>query len=170
VKLTQTTLDYYRQRQRLPSWASKITRHKYRPDEKLISIDQVLNSQWGLRLEHTFCAHNTMNLCRYYIKKGNLFEELARLMDEPGTIIESKRRSAYARKWLYRLIVNRFPVGTEVTMHKFYGYFKALGGFTSKAVVKRIDTKFVTIEGIHGAMTIPMADFSKGCKDIFAEN
>lgn len=170
MKLTQTTLDYYRQRRRLPSWASKVTRHKYRPDEKLITIDQVLNSQWGLRFEKTFCAHNTMNLCRFAIKQHqDLATRLALLMDDPGTTIEAERRSAYARKWLYRLIVNRFPVGTVVTMHQ-YGYFKALGGFTSRAVVKRIDTKFVTIEGIHGAMTITMKEFLRGCEGIFEEN
>lgn len=53
-------------------------------------------------------ANNLMSLCRSVIqRKEDLVELLRRLSVDPGTVINPRRRAAYARKWGERILKQR---------------------------------------------------------------
>jgi len=102
--ITKVTLDWYRQRT-CPQWAKGVIAKEHR-----ISIDAVINSQAGnpdRQRDYNFSAHNLMGLCKAYIRRGELIEQLRIISLEPGTVIQPQRRAAFAKKWLNRILKNR---------------------------------------------------------------
>jgi|688.fasta_scaffold03312_19 hypothetical protein len=100
MNITRTTLTWFRQKTE-PRWASQLVAKEIKT-----SIDEVINSQsgYGKDIDRHFVAHNLMTLIRGNRKQGkDILVLLQNLENDPGTIIQPQKRSAFARKWAKRL-------------------------------------------------------------------
>jgi len=107
MKVTKTTLDWYRQKVCRPSWAKDVL-----PEEQKISIDTVIASQcdpdYGRGKYHH--ALNLMSLCRSWRKRGVLKTKLTEVADFSTPLADCDQRSAIARRWLARILADERKV------------------------------------------------------------
>ena len=100
MKITKTTLDWYRQKTQ-PKWAKSVLEK-----ETKISIDGVINSQsgYGKDIDNHYAVRNLLSLCKSYRKrKLDLVKELKRISNCPGTVICPEKRASFAKKWANRI-------------------------------------------------------------------
>ena len=97
-------LAFYVRKQHIPKWAAKLQEaNEKKPGYYVSLIDQCVNAHGGEQVK-SFAAHNLMAIVKHMIKRGaNIREELLRIADNPGCMIESEKRAAFARKWAKRI-------------------------------------------------------------------
>lgn len=94
MKIGQSHIDLWMIR-RGPEWAR---RGKSRPD-----INPIINSR-ALEPQYKFtAAHNLIVILKSMRKRGALLHGLRDMAENPGTLIDPKRRKAYCIKWLKRI-------------------------------------------------------------------
>lgn len=107
MKVTETHLRYWQERQPTPAWVDKIQRPKLawapKPGAIRTSIHEVINVQAGLTKR---CASmHTLPVLRKARESNTLVECLLVFSkgDNPNTV----RRARWARKWLVRIMMDR---------------------------------------------------------------
>lgn len=102
MRLGEIHTDYWQSRRR-PSWAVN------RPTDTGPSIDQVVNANGGLmHRENERAAVLLCQLLRGAIRRGEgPVEWLLQIFQNPGTVINARARSSYARRWMMGLMRRR---------------------------------------------------------------
>jgi len=105
MKITRITLEWYRQQQRVPSWAKEIA-----SKSPSISIDAVLNSQAGItrsKYDHDFTKLSFINLCRIVRKRKSLIAYLEELVSTYAEDDRGRKYRIYAKRWLRKINKNK---------------------------------------------------------------
>lgn len=106
MRLTDTHLRYWQERQRIPSWVAKIQRGKSLPSwtppppgTPRVSIHEIVNLNAGPVKRGA--EANTLTLLRSARRLGNLVEFLNSVAenDNPASV----RRARWCKKWLVRI-------------------------------------------------------------------
>lgn len=113
-----TDLEFYRHQQPLPLWARSLGK----PVVAAIgpTIDDVVNAHGGIRFftNGETAALNLLSIVQSYRRRQkDLARELNRIAEEPGCLIDPKKRAAFARKWAARLdtVPGKMPWDRGVT-------------------------------------------------------
>ncbi len=100
MRITSTHVAFWCQRSGLPRWATTITAKT----DPRVTVDMLINSQVDRANDSTkIHASNLLGLLRSMRKRGEMIEGLKRMAQDPGTVINPKRRAAYCKKWLRRI-------------------------------------------------------------------
>ena len=95
------TLQWYRQQQRVPSWAKEIA-----SKSPIISIDAVLNSQAGItrsKYDPDFTKISFINICCMVRKRRSLLSYLAELVSTHAVDERGRKYRIYAKRWLNKI-------------------------------------------------------------------
>ena len=95
--------QFYAQRKAQPKWAAP---HIEPKQNRIVSIDRVVNLNGGLtysREHYSFASQNLCSLLKSVRKRQSLVAYLYEVSNKPGTIIDAAKRSAFAAKWYSKL-------------------------------------------------------------------
>lgn len=108
---TRTDVQFWAERQRVPQWARRLHYEREARQQRLSwyradnTIHACINAHAGLGyVPYEASASALCSFIRGWRKRGeDIRANLRRLISHPGTVVNGKQRSRFARKWLARL-------------------------------------------------------------------
>jgi hypothetical protein len=105
--IKQVHIDFWNAKHAQPSWMQTYYQknRKLQPKLGVPNIHGCINAHAGINNSCFNHVHNMIIFLKGERRRGaaSLMPMLQRLADDPGTIINPEKRSAFARKWLKRL-------------------------------------------------------------------
>ncbi len=100
-------LEFYRLKKVKPAWSNSCfskdgLKQNGAKDSRIIHL--CVNAHSGVKSDPRIEANNLLSLCRFYVKRGTLFNDLQLIASRGGS---NKRRIGYAKKWCEKITKGR---------------------------------------------------------------